>query len=262
MSIDNILAKVNGEAVEEDQEETTTPDSPSDTEEEQEEPSQEGEESTEEVTTDNSEDDNTPSEDNVPFHKHPRWKQKQEEIELLKEQVESLKTNSTKEEPKLDAGDAPLPQWVVGLAGGDTPEARAWYKQYQQHESSLRDDIKKQALSEIKQEQEQEKKEVDKWNSWVEEETERVLDGEKDVTKNELLKAANDFQPVDAQGNISFEKALQIVKMQKTSSKTDKVETKKKIASTTTPKQGSASSNTEVNTPHSLRNRDIFDLAK
>lgn len=262
MSIDEILAKVNGqESEEQDQEETTTPDSPSETEEEQEEPSQEGDEA-EDTDDDNSDDsENTPDEKDIPFHKHPRWKQKQQEVEELKQQVEELRTVKTQPEVPQSRDDEPLPQWVLGLGNGtETPELRSWYKTYTESTKAERESLRQEVISEIKKEQEQKEKEVEKWNNWVEEESTRVLEGEKGITKNELLKAANDFQPVDANGNISFEKALQIVKMQK-AQKPDSSEQKKKIASTTTGGQRGTSQNRQVNTPHTLRNSDFYDLA-
>lgn len=255
MKTEELLAKVNGEAEELDQEESTTPDSPSDTEEKEEEPSQEGD------TTEETQDKNTSDEDNIPFHKHPRWQQKQKEVEDLKQRVDELSTKP-KEEAPLNAGEESLPQWVLGLAQGqDTPEVRAWYKQYQQSTKQERDSIRQDVLKEIKQEQEKKEQEVTKWNDWVEEETTRVLDGEKGFTKNELLKVANDFQPIDEKGNISFEKALQILKMQK-QGKDSSTEQKKKIAASTTSGGKTSDGESKSFNPHSLRNQDFYDIAQ
>ena len=266
MEIEKLLAEVNGsDTAEADQEQSTTQDSPAETEEEREEPSQEGDES-EEESTDESDDDNTPDAKDVPFHKHPRWKKKQEEIEALKEQVEELKTTSTTKDAPLDAAEEPLPQWVLGLAGGqDTPEARNWYKQYKAANQSDRESIRQEVLSEIKQTQEKEKQELDKWNSWVDDEVVRLQDEGNSFNKNELLKVANEYQPVDAKGNISFDKALEILKLQKAQkaeAAVEKTDKKKEIAASTTSHQkGGSTNDNKAFTPHSLRNQDFYDLA-
>lgn len=247
---------VNGvDAEEQTEEETTTTDSPAEKEEEKENPSQEGDESDEsEDNTEDTKDDNTSDETNIPFHKHPRWKKMKQELDELRTLKESLNQKTTEDAPRAkEDEDTSLPQWVLDLTGGQvTPEAQQFYKNYLKENNSMRKSLKDEVLKEIQSEQTQQQAEEAKWNKWIDDEVERLEDDGHKFNKNELLKVANEFQPVDSKGNISLDKALQILQLQKVK-KDEGVEARKKIAGEN-KKGGGQEETPKTFTPHMLRN--------
>lgn len=197
--------------------------SPAETNENEEKPSQGG--------------DNTLDEDNIPFHKHPRWQELQRERVELKEsqdkllrEIEELKTQKqpVHEEVKLPES------WLIRY--GDSVESKAAYQKYMSEELPQ---LKKEILSELKAEQEQAVKKEQEVVKWVENEIAKVATefnvdfGENESLKNEYLAFMNQRRPTDADGNIDFKSGWQWFKeiqQVKELNKSKKQEDRKKVA--------------------------------
>lgn len=249
IGIDELLKENN-------EQEDSPADSPSEEEEVVTDPSEEGEETKDE------ESQNTPDEDNLPFHKHPRWKQMQEdlhskddtikELEGLKDTVQQLQT---KQETSTEK---PLPAEWTALYGDDDASRKAYGLQQNQMtemESRIRENIiKGQEASQQKQQTEQQQ--ADKW---VDSEIQTLVDAGEKFDRNGLMKVALDMQPTDEKGNISFTKALQIYRLQE--KKPDKTAQKQVAAQTSSTNQGDAKVDTSPST-NSLRASSFQSLAQ
>ena len=104
-------------------------------------PPQEGEEGKEEKP------DNTPDEDKVPFHKHPRWKEVQEDRRQLKEQVDELTRFKEEVAPKLSRLEEqrqPIPKWFADTFG----ENETAWQEFQNYDKKRRDEVKQEIYQE------------------------------------------------------------------------------------------------------------------
>jgi len=182
-------------------------------------------------------DPSTPSEDEqVPFHKNPRWKKIYSENKELKSTVGEMKEKLSKLddiEARLDSREKSqeeIPSWF----GGDEP---AW-KAYKVDEESKFEKYRERIESERQQLETKKAADADKWATWVRTSLEEVaeennLDFEKDkTTKNELMDVMNKYSPVDTQGNLDFRKGYDLLKLTKGTAERDKAKAKKAAAST------------------------------
>ncbi|WP_457635788.1 hypothetical protein [Persephonella sp.] len=251
MQIDDLLSDDPTNLVDDEKEKENSADSPAETTNEKEDPSQEG--------------DKTPTEENIPFHKHPRFKQLIEENRKLKELVETSTQKVQEVEGKIEEklkvevkDEVKLPRWWSILAGEDEISQQA-YKDFMEYDKEQRARIKQELLEE-QQRQEQEQKEVEeRWNKWVDEEIKSMQDEGLEFDKNELIKIAVDFQPTDQNGNISLRKAYDILKLQK-KDKDSLTEKKKEIASKTSSSSNKDPEVKQFNSSIELRNRSWTSL--
>ncbi len=226
---------------------------PTETNEDADKPSQEG--------------DNTPDEDNIPFHKHPRWQELQRERVELKEsqdkllrEIEELKTQKqpVHEEVKLPES------WLIRY--GDSAESKTAYQKYMSEELPQ---LKKEIMSELKAEQEQAAKKDQEVVKWVESEVSKVateynIDFAKNESlRNEYLAFMNQRRPTDVNGNIDFKSGWQWFKetqQVKELNKAKKQEDRKKVASLTSSDSKAEEKKDTTLTSKQLRHMGWSDL--
>lgn len=214
--------------------ETETPaDSSTEIKAEKVEPSQQGE--------------NTDAE-NIPFHKHPRWKKMVEDNSKLRADNEDLKTFRTQVEPiikqvssKTEA--AKVPDWF-SQAYGDDPSL---FSKFQAYDKENREQIKKEIMDDLKKSEDESKQAETKWNEWVDTQVTTLAESET-FDRNQLMKFMVDYQkeygslPQDSKGNIDFAKSLSLMnKINAQNTDEAKLEEKKKA----TAKASTKSSNVD-----------------
>lgn len=185
--------------------------------------------------------ENTPD-DNVPFHKHPRWIERENELKSLKEKEEEnqrviAELNSFKEEAQqklqtIAPKDANIPDWFVELYGDN---ATAWQK-YEEHERKRELEIETNLLNRQEQARKQSQQEAEKWNGWVESEIAKLKDEGKEFDRNELIKTMLDYRPTDDKNNFDFKKGYAIYEALKGRSSAEdgaRSQARKQIADTT-----------------------------
>lgn len=250
-----------------DAEEKETPDdSQSENKPDKEEPSHQGDEDKSEDESENTEDDkkseddkdksedksNTDDEDdkksNIPFHKHPRFKQIIDDNKKLKETIDGLTSKQDETDKKLSKDNETIPNWFSELYGDNE---KAW-EMYNDRTKTERKEMKAEILSEIKEEQSKATEETNKWNEWVDDEIQSLKDEGLKFDKNELMKVAVDYKPTDDKGNLDLKKAYDILQMQLVKPKSNE---RKKVADGTTKQTKSESKSDEFQTAHSLRNK-------
>lgn len=170
-----------------------------------------------------------------PFHKHPRWKQKQEEIQHLSEEVNRLK-QQIEIKPKTPIGNNTIPKWFTDRFGEDQ---EAW-ESYENTIKSERSEWMKEAVEELRQESVREKEEQvksqEKMEAWVQDSLQELKDDGEKFDENKLLKILTEFSPTDSQGNIDFKKGLVLLRQLETNEvaeKKEKVQARKEVASAT-----------------------------
>lgn len=203
---------------------------------------------------------NTENEDNLPFHKHPRFKALIEEKNKLqstvselmsvKEEIERLKTA----QPTANqSARQPIPQWFSALYGENE---NAW-SAYQTHSSEERRQMKAELIKELKSEQQRESQETQKWNGWIEEQLTSLKEDGKQFDRNEFLKFMSDYSPVDKSGNYDFKKGFELYELKKQSESVLKNQGRKIIAAATSSKPGTAPKSKDYVTPKDLRAKGL-----
>ena len=189
-----------------------------------------------ESSPENKEQDTAPSDaakqtqEEVPFHKHPRWKEMYEDNKALKERLATLE--SSKSQPSQSANkQTDIPDYWKDLYG-DNAE-RTWSA----HMRTL-DDVKRQAVEETEQrlnaKRRQEQETQQQAQRYVEDSLSNLKAEGKSFDDNELLKVVSDYRPITSDGQWDFEKAYQILQLMKGSEGKEKSEARRKLASETT----------------------------
>lgn len=203
---------------------------------------------------------NNPAEEDIPFHKHPRFKALTDEKNQLKQTVEEMQIKlqelSTITQQTPDQKED-VPKWFSEAFGDDT---KVWsaFKEYNENQIKQ---VEKSVEERIKSKSKEEQESVSKWNNWIESEVDRLKDDGKQFDKNELLKVANDFRPVDEKtGYINFDKAYEILSFMKSKDSQagkEKADIKKNIISENKSHEPQRSSEL---TSKDVRYRDWRDL--
>lgn len=206
--------------------------------------------------------DNTPDENNVPFHKHPRFQEIIKENQDLKQKVDDFSKFKEETEEKLTdrSNETPseMPKWWVTLAGDDEISQEA-YKQYLEETNQSQSQIKQDMVAEAEKAQKEQEAETKRYNDWVQNEVKSLEDSGKKFDKNKLLKIAVDYQPTDEEGNISLEKAYQIYEMQE-NQKDAETQQKKELADETQSTPNTEPKVQEFGTTANLRHRSWTSL--
>lgn len=204
--------------------------------------------------------ENTPKEgdDTVPFHKHPRWIERENELKSLREREEenarvlaeltAFKEEATK---RFDPQDTSVPDWFGGTA-------EAWQK-YQEHESSRESQIEQKVLDRQEQVKQQAQADVQKWNAWVDTEVAKLESDGLKFDRNELIKTMLDYRPTDDQNNFDFKKGYQIYEALK-GKDTSSSQARKQLADSTSHTSRGESKEKNYMTPEDLRNRSWGSL--
>ena len=202
---------------------------------------------------------NTPKEEDMPFHKHPRWIERDNELKDLKSRTEeyereiqelkSFKEESTKSDKKV-------PEWFSELYGDNEV---AWRK-YEQREKERDGEIEKRAIARITQEQQKAQEETNKWNNWVTGQIKQLEDSGEKFDKNELNKIMVDYQPT-TNNNLDFHKGLEILKLKKASeSSPEKSQARKQIADVTSKTNSAEQKKKDFMTTADLRYKSWSNL--
>jgi len=217
------------------------------------------ESSPEEQTEETVETSETPAaeEENVPFHKHPRFKalvgenkhlkETVEQLASLKDEVERLKQASVPKETNVQ-----IPAFFANV-WGDNPEAWAMYQQFSaQEKAQYKEEIKKEILAE----QNREKEEAEKWDKWINGQIESLEEEGKEFDRNGLLKVMSDYRPTDGNGNYDFKKGYELYSKLKSLESSDSKTTskaRKEIAGMTTSDNKSETVKSDIMTPDKAR---------
>lgn len=201
---------------------------------------------------------NSQDDSNVPFHKHPRWIEREQELQELRAfreeaasklaEIDTLKQRTVESNPSI-------PQWFSSLYG-ENPEAWAVW---QAKEHSDRESIKQEVIAEIERKEREQKETVAKWDKWVNDQVQSLLDEGKQFERNEFLKFMNDYRPGDDKGSLDFKKGYDL--FEKLSSAHPKSShARKALADSTVSGNQAEAKPEEYQTTKSLRGKSWFNL--
>jgi len=145
------------------------------------------------------------TEDNLPFHKHPRFKALVEEKNAYKEKLEELERFKEETETKLKSFETKvespeIPSWFVEIFG-ENPEA---YAKYQEQNKADREAIKNEVIEEIKKTSTAEETALSDGKKYIEDQVELLKEKGISFDRNSLMKAMNDDPIFDKDGNLDF----------------------------------------------------------
>ena len=206
---------------------------------------------------------NTPDEDKLPFHKHPRWKAKLAEIEDLKAQLAD-RPNREEIDQKVRRSIEPnsqttqIPERFVKLYG-DNPEA---YKLWQEEMAEQRRAAREEWKHEQEQDTQAQQEAVKQGESFVKNALDELEDSGLKFDRNELMKFMLEVKekygvlPEDEEGNIDFHKGyelMQEMKKEKVEEQKKKSTARKELAGFTT----NSNSRPESRTDDFVESKDI-----
>jgi hypothetical protein len=173
------------------------------------------------------------SEDNLPFHKHPRWIERENELNELREREETMSRELAEIKAfkdSVDIVDNDIPSWFSELYGDNQV---AWTK-YAQHEQQRTEEIENRILARQQEAQVKEAQEGEHWNKWVDSEINKLQSEGATFDRNKLIKVMLDYSPTDANNNLDFKKGYGIYEALEGKPDTVKSEARKQLADTTT----------------------------
>lgn len=169
------------------------------------------------------------TEEQLPFHKHPRWKKMYSENKSLRDEIASLRDDVKNSFAQMKSGEeVQVPPWFSSIMGDDK---ETWQK-FMQWDSGRQEQLRAQIFEELEAKKEAEQESQKEWDSWLEESLDGLREEGKTFDRNKLMKVMLDYQPIDNEGNYDFKKGYQIYEMIEKSVQ-KKMDARKQIADTT-----------------------------
>jgi len=207
------------------------------------------------------------NDDNIPFHKHPRWKEMVAQRDKALELAESLEGRLNKlENTAGNKEQVPSrPEWFTKLYGADEQADEAW-KLYYQNEVELERQREERFYNRFKQEQESSQQKLSKAEQeardYIENSIQELKDEGNQFDRKELETIMKKYTPTDENNNLDFRKGLDILlAIKKGSNTADKNIARKQVASSTTSPSKPAGKETPYGTTFNLRNKSFSSLA-
>lgn len=199
----------------------------------------------------------------VPFHEHPRWIERENELKALREreeltlrEIEELKAFKEEAVHKLQPQNTTIPDWFRELYGDN---AVAWSK-YQEHDQTQRQQIKQEILEEQWRAQQQAQQESTYWTNWVDKEISRLEGEGKAFDRHKLIKTMLEYRPTDENNNFDFKKGYEIYAALEGKTDPGHSQARKQFADTTTKTTPGEKKPQDYQTPATMRNKSWNNL--
>jgi hypothetical protein len=193
--------------------------------------------------------------DNVPFHKHPRWIERENELKTLREQQEEnakviAELSSLKDEIKPKA--TVVPEWFKELYGDN----EIAYQKYSEHHQKEVEDIEQNLIKRQEDQRIKATQETQKWDKWVTDEIGKLRSEGKEFDENKLKKVMLDYSPTDTNNNLDFQKGYKIYEALETKvDNTEKSSARKELADKVSGTSKGDKPVKDYMTPADLRNK-------
>ena len=254
---ENILADVDEEGeIEDFQDLDKEKETPSESPAEKEPKDEEEKDKPEESDDSKKEGDNTPEKE-LPFHEHPRWKAREEELNTLREENEitARELAELKEEVSKKAEpEGEVPDWFIELYGDNKT---AWRK-YEVHEQEKEQAIEAKLLERQEQTRKKNEDETLKWNKWVDDEISKLQEEGKKFDRNKLIKVMLDYSPT-TNNSFDFQKGYKIYEKLETEDPA-KSNARKELADATTKTDKTEKKSKDYMTSNELRGKSWHEL--
>lgn len=195
----------------------------------------------------------------VPFHEHPRWKAREEELQSLREQAEENARIIAELAAAKPSSETEVPEWFQELYG-DNPIA---YAKYSEVEQARKEEIKREIIESQEKERIQAIEEEQRWAKFVQDGF-ASLEGEgKTFDRNELGKFMLENPITDIEGNFDFARSLSLFERINPPATSDPAHSnaRKQLADQTTRSRASGDKPArDYMTPADLRNKSWGSL--
>ena len=200
--------------------------------------------------------DNTP-EDNVPFHKHPRWIERENELNELKVKADEFEQFKQEIAEKSKPSDTKVPDWFVELYGDN----EVAYRKYEEHEKARTEEIEARVIEKQEQARTQAVHESQKWNKWVEDEIGKLEAEGKQFDRNKFINTMLTYRPTDENNNFDFQAGYKIYEaLELKEVDPAKSQARKQFADTATATSKGEKKAQDFQTPETLRNKSWHSL--
>jgi len=172
----------------------------------------------------------------VPFHKHPRWIEREQELNELKDREEQMaqelaELKAFQEKPYIKNEDTTqIPDWFTELYG----ENQIAWEKYNQHEQARTEEIESRILARQKEAEVQAVQESQKWDKWVDSEISKLEGEGLTFDRNKLINTMLEYRPTDENNNFDFKAGYKIYEALEGKPDMAKSEARKQLADTTT----------------------------
>jgi len=207
--------------------------------------------------------DSTP--DNVPFHKHPRWIERERELESFRlreeetaRELADLKAFKEETSKKFEVPTR-VPDWFKELYGENEI---AWQK-FSEYDQQQRAQMKREVMEEQQQLQRQQAEEANYWNRWRDTELDKLRAEGHQFDTNKLIKTMLDYRPTDENNNFDFKRGLEIyqaLEAKEAPVLEAKSNARKELGSLTTQSSKGEPAKRDYKTAKDLRNRSVLGL--
>ena len=199
----------------------------------------------------------TPEEENIPFHKHPRFKALTSENRELKESLASLTEKVSQFETKFTQQETeaqPIPDWFIELYG-ENEELYSKYKQDEEKRIHNMEAAIMQKLAPKLQAIEQEER-TKATNQYIQKELEAIKAEEPNIDTNAVMKVVYEKKLFDENGNLNFRAGAEWLKDHPRPTDTKQLDAKKSIAGKISTEGSSEPTKSDVVTSQDLKQRD------
>lgn len=202
--------------------------------------------------------ENTPEIENIPFHKHPRWIEKENELKELRKFKDEISPKLSEIESRLKTDEkVEIPDWFKELYG----ENETAYRKYLEHEDKRTQEIEQNLISRQEQTRVQAEVENQKWDKWVIDQISTLKSEGKEFDEAKLKKVMIDYSPTDASNNLDFQKGYKIYEaLEKNPINSEKSQARKQLGDITTQSPKGEAPKKDFLTAHDLRNRSWGSL--
>lgn len=170
-------------------------------------------------------------EEQLPFHKHPRFRALTAENKELKEQVEALSAkmeNFSTKFTQQETASQPIPNWFVRLYGEDQDLYNAYKVEEEARIASMQQAVMSKLEPELKKiEKEESDKKV---NSFINSELEAIKEEFPGIDTNAVMKVVYDKKLFDENGQLNFRAGAEWVVKTSPATHNGKTEAKKEVA--------------------------------
>lgn len=200
--------------------------------------------------------------DKIPFHKHPRWIERENELRSLREREEEMareleELKSFREETYKKTENTSIPDWFTELYG----ENEVAWRKYIEHENARTAEIEARILARQEEERMRETQEEQKWSAWIDNEISQLEAEGKKFDRNKLNQIMLDYSPTDANNNLDYRKGYAIYELLEGKKDTVRSDARKQLADTTTATTSKGEAEVkDYMTPAQLRNRPMTSL--
>jgi hypothetical protein len=194
---------------------------------------------------------NTP-EEQIPFHKHPRWIEREQELEELRafrESVEPKLSEFEQFKARQEPTNEEIPAWFSELYGDNE---KAW-KAYAEHEKDREEQLERRAIERIEQRQQEAQAESQKWEKFVENGFESLESKGRKFNRNELTNFMLENPITDGNNNLDFEKSLNLFEKLNPQQASPSSQARKQLADTMTKSSTVEPKRKDYLTPAELR---------